>query len=285
MKERIPSPHDSNSKYKTFISSSSNSKQIVNELKMAETFRLAVAVIGNAASVSLYAAPMVTFKRVIRKKSTEEFSCIPYIIGLLNCLLFTWYGLPVVSYKWENLPLVTVNGVGVFLELSYVLIYFWYAPPKGKVRVAMTAIPVMLVFCIIALLSAFAFHDNRHRKLLVGSFGLGVSVAMYASPLVAMKKVIQTKSVEFMPLPLSLCSFLACVLWLTYGLLIRDIFVAGPSVVGVPLGVLQLVLHCKYRKGKAAEGANKGGDMEKVDLEMVGNVEKNVTVRMNGPNL
>lgn len=75
----------------------------------------------------------VTFKRVIRKKSTEEFSCIPYIIGLFNCLLFTWYGLPVVSYKWENFPLVTVNGVGIVLELSYVLIYFWYSSAKGKV--------------------------------------------------------------------------------------------------------------------------------------------------------
>jgi uncharacterized protein with PQ loop repeat len=75
----------------------------------------------------------VTFKRVIRKKSTEEFSCVPYIIALLNCLLFTWYGLPIVSYKWENFPLVTVNGVGIVLELAYVLIYFLYSTPKGKV--------------------------------------------------------------------------------------------------------------------------------------------------------
>ena len=78
----------------------------------------------------------VTFRRVIRKKSTEEFSCFPYIIGLLNCLLFTWYGLPIVSYKWENFPLVTVNGVGILLELSYVLIYFWYASAKGKVKIS-----------------------------------------------------------------------------------------------------------------------------------------------------
>ncbi|KAL2339650.1 hypothetical protein Fmac_007590 [Flemingia macrophylla] len=252
---------------------------------MEESLRLAVAVIGNAASVSLYAAPIVTFKRVIKKKSTEEFSCIPYIIGLLNCLLFTWYGLPVVSNKWENFPLVTVNGVGVVLELSYVLIYFWYASPKGKGKVAMVGIPVLLLFCIIAAVSAFAFHDSRHRKLLVGSIGLGVSVAMYASPLVVMKKVIQTKSVEFMPLPLSICSFLATLLWLTYGLLIRDIFVAGPSVIGTPLGILQLVIYFKYRKASVVEEPSKGdmekGNLEKVDMEME-IVETNVTNRMNG---
>nr|ACU24301.1 unknown [Glycine max] len=252
---------------------------------MAETIRLAVAVLGNAASVALYAAPMVTFRRVIRKKSTEEFSCFPYIIGLLNCLLFTWYGLPVVSYKWENFPLVTVNGVGIVLELSYVLIYFWYASAKGKVKVAMTAIPVLLVLSIIAAVSAFAFHDNHHRKLLVGSIGLGVSVTMYGSPLIVMKKVIQTKSVEFMPLPLSMCSFLATVFWLIYGLFIRDIFVAGPSAVGTPLGILQLVLYCKYRKGSVVEDPSKGdlekGNLEKVEME-IGKVEMNVTNHMNG---
>ncbi|MED6186838.1 hypothetical protein PIB30_070583 [Stylosanthes scabra] len=235
---------------------------------MAESVRMAIAVIGNVASVALYAAPTVTFKRVIRKKSTEEFSCIPYIVALLNCLLFTWYGLPVVSNKWENFPLVTVNGVGIAFELSYVLIYFCFASPKGKVKVAIIAIPVLIVFSAIAIASAFAFPgDHRHRKLLVGSVGLGVSIAMYASPLVVMKKVIQSKSVEFMPLPLSLCSFLASSLWLTYGILIRDIFVAGPSVVGTPLGILQLVLHCKYWNRKNNMEQQKGDTIEKLDLE------------------
>nr|KYP37969.1 Protein RUPTURED POLLEN GRAIN 1 [Cajanus cajan] len=227
----------------------------------------------------------VTFKRVIRKKSTEEFSCIPYIIGLLNCLLYAWYGLPAVSYKPENFPLATVNGVGIALELSYVLIYFWYASAKGKRKVAMTAIPVLLLFSIIAAVSAFAFHDHRHQKLLVRSIGFGVSVAMYASPLVVMKKVIQTKSVEFMPLPLSVCSFLATLLWLTYGLLIRDIFVAGPCVIGTPLGILQLVIYFNYRKGSAVEEPNKGdtekGNLEKVGIE-IGKLEMNVTNHMNG---
>ena len=50
----------------------------------------------------------------------------------------------------------------------------------------MVTIPALLVFFITAAVSVFAFHDNSHRKLLVGSLGLGVSVAMYGSPLVAM---------------------------------------------------------------------------------------------------
>lgn len=53
-------------------------------------------------------------------------------------------------------------------------------------KVAMITFPILLVFCAIALASSFAFPDHRHRKNLVGSVGLGVSIAMYASPLIVM---------------------------------------------------------------------------------------------------
>ncbi|KAK7858370.1 bidirectional sugar transporter sweet3, partial [Quercus suber] len=65
-----------------------------------------------------------------RKKSTEEFSCLPYIVALFNCLLYTWYGLPVVSYRWENFLGVTINGLGILLES--IIIYFWYASAREK---------------------------------------------------------------------------------------------------------------------------------------------------------
>ncbi|KAG6656021.1 bidirectional sugar transporter SWEET3 [Carya illinoinensis] len=231
---------------------------------MGDRLRLAVGVIGNAASLLLYAAPILTFSRVIRKKSTEEFSCAPYIIALLNCLLYTWYGLPVVSHGWENFPVVSINGLGILLEFSFVVIYFWFASARGKMKVAVTVTPVILVSCTTLIVSSFAFHDHRHRKLFVGSVGLVASVAMYGSPLVVVKQVILTKSVEFMPFYLSFFSFLASSLWMAYGLLGHDLFLAAPNLVGCPLGILQLILYCKYRKRGIMEEPNKW-DLENND--------------------
>ncbi|KAK2654087.1 hypothetical protein Ddye_013943 [Dipteronia dyeriana] len=178
----------------------------------------------------------LTFTRVIKKKSTEEFSCIPYLISLLNCLIYTWYGLPIVSYKWENFPLVTINGLGILLEISFIVIYFWFATAKTK--------------------ATFVFHDHHDRKVFVGSVGLVACVAMYGSPLVVMKQVIETKSVEFMPFYLSFFSFMASSLWMAYGLLGHDLFLASPNIVATPLGLLQLVLYCKYRKSGVTEEPN-----------------------------
>lgn len=38
-----------------------------------------------------YIFDRITFKRIIKNKSTEQFSGIPYVMTLLNCLLSAWY--------------------------------------------------------------------------------------------------------------------------------------------------------------------------------------------------
>lgn len=203
---------------------------------------------GNAASLLLFISPVLTFRRVIRKRSTEKFSCIPYIIALLNCLFYTWYGLPVVSIRWENFPVATINGSGIIFESSFILVYLWFATNKGRKKVAAVLIPVIILFTVTAFVSAFAFHDHRHRKMFVGLIGLSGSIGMYSSPLVAVKRVIKTKSVDFMPFYLSFFSFLASSLWLAYGLLSHDIVLASPNLVGCPVGIVQLVVYFMYRK-------------------------------------
>ncbi|KAI3960422.1 hypothetical protein MKW98_017146 [Papaver atlanticum] len=208
-----------------------------------ELLRYAVGIIGNVVSILLYAAPIITFRRVIEKKSTGEFSCIPYVSALLNCIIYTWYGSPLVSRGWENLSLVTINGVGIALELSFISIYFWYSSPRGRKLVTLIMAPLMFAMLVVICCLTFELEDRLVRKAIVGSIGLVVSIAMYGSPLVAVERVLRTKSVEYMPFNLSLFSFLTSLSWLVYGLLGNDILLASPNFLGVPLGILQLVVY------------------------------------------
>ncbi|XP_020527912.1 bidirectional sugar transporter SWEET3b isoform X2 [Amborella trichopoda] len=205
---------------------------------------------------------MLTFRGVIEKRSTEEFSCVPYIISLFNCLLYTWYGFPVVSDKWENITLLTINGFGVLLETSFIAIYFWFAPRQKKRLVSFLVFAVLLVFLTTASISAFFIHDHPHRKALVGSVAVVASATMYSSPLVAIGRVVQTQSVEFMPFYLSLFSFFTSSLWMAYGFLGNDLFIASPNFVGVPMAFLQLVVYYTYRKKK-----EKAREYEEADVE------------------
>lgn len=72
-----------------------------------------------------------TFRRIIRSKSTEQFSGLPYIYALLNCLICLWYGTPIIS---PGIILVfTVNSVGAVFQLAYILIFIVYAERTKKV--------------------------------------------------------------------------------------------------------------------------------------------------------
>ena len=131
---------------------------------------------------------------------------------LFNCLIYTWYGLPIVSHCWENFPLVSINGVGIVLESIFIFVYFCYASPKEKgmislesydivlclnsdieiykhmkqIKVGVLFVPLIVVFGLTTAISAVVFEDHRHRKSFVGSVGLVASISMYGSPLIVM---------------------------------------------------------------------------------------------------
>ncbi|CAK7346847.1 unnamed protein product [Dovyalis caffra] len=204
-------------------------------------------VFGNATALFLFLAPTITFKRIIKSKSTEQFSGIPYVMTLLNCLLSAWYGLPFVSKN--NILVSTVNGAGSVIEIIYVLIFIIYAPKKEKAKILGLLTLVLTIFAVVALVSLVALHGNA-RKLFCGCAAAVFSIIMYGSPLSIMRTVIKTKSVEYMPFFLSLFVFLCGTSWFVFGLLGSDPFVAVPNGVGCGLGALQLILYFIYRNNK-----------------------------------
>jgi len=72
-----------------------------------------------------------TFRRIMRNKSTEQFSGLPYIYALLNCLICLWYGTPFISHS--NAMLMTVNSVGATFQLCYIILFIMHTDKKNKV--------------------------------------------------------------------------------------------------------------------------------------------------------
>ncbi|XP_027090960.1 bidirectional sugar transporter SWEET1-like [Coffea eugenioides] len=214
---------------------------------MKEIAHFVFGVFGNASALFLFLAPVITFRRIIIKRSTEQFSGVPYVMTLLNCLLSAWYGLPFVSP--HNLPVSTINGTGAAIEIIYVLIFLIFAPKKEKTKIFSILVLVITAFAAVALVSLFVLH-GQSRKLFCGLAATIFSITMYASPLTIIRLVIKTKSVEFMPFFLSLFVFLCGTSWFIFGLLGRDPFVAIPNGFGSGLGTVQLILYAIYHDNK-----------------------------------
>ncbi|CAK9134248.1 unnamed protein product [Ilex paraguariensis] len=205
---------------------------------------------GDAFGLLLFLAPMVTFKRIIMNKSTEQFSGIPYVMTLLNCLLSFWYGLPFVSKN--NVQVSVINGTGAVLEFIYVLIFLIFAPKKEKAKILGLLTFILTVFSAIAFVSMLALR-GKNRNRFCGLAASVFSIIMYASPLSVMRMVIKTKSVEFMPFFLSLFVFLCGTSWFIFGLLGKDPFIYVSNGFGSALGAMQLILYAIYRDKKKGD--------------------------------
>ncbi|KAG1328148.1 Bidirectional sugar transporter SWEET1a [Cocos nucifera] len=233
-----------------------------------EVAHLVFGIFGNVTALFLFLSPIVTFWRIIRHKSTEDFSGIPYNMTLLNCFLSAWYGLPFVSPN--NLLVSTINGTGAVIELVYVMIFIVYASRKERMKTLAFFTIVATVSAMVALFSLLIFHHGHGRQLFCGFAAAIFSVIMYGSPLSIMRLVIRTKSVEFMPFFLSLFSFLCGTSWFIFGLLGRDPFVTVPNGCGSALGAVQLILYAIYRNHKGAAAAAAAAAKE-AEVEMNGN--------------
>ena len=111
----------------------------------------------------------------------EQYSTVPYMATLLNCMMWVLYGLPLVHP--HSMLVITINGTGMAIELTYVTLFLLYStgPARRKV-VLLLAAEVAFVGAVAAMVLTLA-HSHGKRSMVVGVlFGIG----MYAAPLSVM---------------------------------------------------------------------------------------------------
>ena len=89
-----------------------------------------------------------------------------------------------------------------------------------------------------------------HAETMIGNLAVLFCVAMFASPLAALKTVLQTKSAKSIPLPFTLATVLNCFLWSVVGLFdMHDVNVYFPNLLGLGFGMAQVFLRLLYGDG------------------------------------
>ncbi|KAJ3692317.1 hypothetical protein LUZ60_012667 [Juncus effusus] len=211
-----------------------------------DTIRTAIGVLGNAIALVLFLSPVPTFYKIWKKRSVEQFSPIPYIATLMNCMMWVLYGLPIVHP--HSLLVITINGAGTFIELSYILLFLLYSQGKKRLQVLAMFVGAIVFVAIVAVVVITTAHTHERRSMIVGILCVILCIMMYAAPLSVMKMVIQTKSVEYMPLFLSVAAFFNGVCWTVYALIRFDPYITIPNGLGVVFAIGQLILYAIYYK-------------------------------------
>jgi len=226
----------------------------------SEAIRNAVGILGNVISFGLFLSPLPTFLTIIKKKDVEKFSPVPYLATLLNCLLWCFYGLPIV--RPNSLLVITINGAGLVFEAVYLTIFLLYSNPKLKTKIILIILAELAFMAVVVGVVLKFIHTLEMRQAVVGIICTIFNIGMYAAPLSVMKLVIQTKSVKYMPFTLSLVSFFNGICWTTYALIKFDLYITIPNGTGTFLGLVQLMIYAIYYKSTP-----QGEETEK-DVEM-----------------
>ncbi|XP_061367657.1 bidirectional sugar transporter N3-like [Gastrolobium bilobum] len=209
------------------------------------TLAFTFGMLGNVISFLVFLAPVPTFYRIYKKKSTEGFQSLPYLVALFSCMLWLYYAL----IKRDAFLLITINSFGCVVEIIYIILYIIYAPRDARnLTIKLFLAMNMGSFALILSVTHLAVHGPLRVQVL-GWICVSVSVSVFAAPLSIVAQVVRTKSVEFMPFNLSFTLTLSAIMWFGYGLFLKDICIALPNVLGFALGLLQMLLYSIYRNG------------------------------------
>lgn len=202
--------------------------------------------LGNIVSFMVYLAPVPTFYKIYKKKSTEGFQSVPYVVGLFSAMLWIYYAF----LKPDTTLLITINSVGCFIQTFYICFFLFYATKKAKMDTVKLLLSMNVVGLGLVILLTQFLAKGSNRAQIVGWICLIFSFCVFVAPLCVLRQVIKTKSVEYMPFQLSFFLTLSAVMWFFYGLLRKDYNIAIPNVLGFTLGVIQMALYLIYKKAK-----------------------------------
>nr|XP_043620151.1 bidirectional sugar transporter NEC1-like [Erigeron canadensis] len=227
---------------------------------------------GNIISFLVFLAPLPTFYKIYRKKSSEGYQAIPYMVALFSAALLLYYAF----LKTNAYMIISINGFGCFIELIYLAVYLFYAPKTSKI----STIKYISIFNVgglgTVMILSMLFVKGQERVELVGWTCAVINLAVFAAPLSIMRTVIRTKSVEYMPFMLSFFLTLCATAWFFYGFFVNDYFIAVPNIAGFLFGIAQMILYCVYKdcnkqngKDQTQKPNKKSTDQDHFELEVV----------------
>ncbi|KAL8540903.1 hypothetical protein ACS0TY_002233 [Phlomoides rotata] len=223
-----------------------------------------VGIIGNIVSIISFASSIGTFKEIVKKKSSENYKGVPYVTTLLSTSLWILYGS---LDPDDGVLIVTVNAVGVTSQLTYLILFLFYASKERKVKYFGFILLDLVFLGMVVAITFAAFHGDS-RRVFIGVLCATFTIAMYAAPLTAVARVIRTKSIKYMPFFLSFSLVVNAAVWFTFAMLLKDYYVLVPNAVGIVLGSLQLIVYFVYMiKSSTSEFDDTVAVEEKQDLE------------------
>jgi hypothetical protein len=258
-------------------------------------------------SNALFMAPFTAVLARVQAKSLGKLNPLPVGMTVLSSWAWLQYGLSVPDpyIVAGNLPALTAAVYGLLLMLP--LMHEARHAPALQMVVRVFVGGCFVAFSLWAYL-IFARVDSAQRSSTLGSYatvifivcthgshsarshshvhtashrvttdgdGIGAcSQVLAASPLSSMRTVLATRDASSIYAPMTAAQCVNCMLWTVYGLAAaHDVFVWGPNLTGLVLGLMQLALKLCFPSTPRALARSDASRMSATDVEMMDDPE------------
>ena len=191
-------------------------------------------------TVCYYMAPVIPFINVLKGKLNFEESPVIYVTTCyVNCFIWYIYGDMIFSdqMKLSNM----VAAISCFILL---VIYLIYEIRKYLIDSILNAL--ILGSGTWAIYRAFTIVIDDDR--IVGKILIVTQFIVYFSPAQIIYRVIKDKNYIMIPIYSAWVYLFACIAWVIYGVLITDIYIIFPFVIGIILCLIQIIIFLNFKR-------------------------------------
>jgi len=216
-------------------------------------------------SNALFMAPFTAVRARVRANALGDLNPLPVAMTVLSSWAWLQYGLSIPDpyIVAGNLPALTAAVYGFVLMLP---LMSNASPDLHRVQLIFTG-GAFANFCLWAYL-IFAGVDAKQRSSTLGSWATVIFIILAASPLSSMRMVCAKRDAESIYAPMTAAQCVNCALWTVYGLAAaHNVFVWGPNLTGLLLGLAQLVLKVAF-PSKAQDQSARTRITARVDEEL-----------------
>ncbi|KAG6592540.1 MtN3-like protein [Phytophthora cinnamomi] len=220
----------------------------------------ALRVLTTVAALMVGISPLPDFYRIHKTQSTGEVSILPITLLFCNSFLWSIYGC------WSNniFPVLVCNVYGMSTSVVFSSIFYRWSSDRAAVHKIWTRAACVLTAATLYLVLGSCGATGQTHDGVASTFGfiaVTINIALYASPLANMKKVVETKDASSLPITISAVFLGNAALWVVYAIAAGDMFVMVPNLLGMLLCAAQVALYIKFRPSRdqdASEATNFG---------------------------
>jgi len=148
------------------------------------------------------------------------------------------------GYLIRSVVLIGVNFFGALLSLYYCMIFLALSDEvKRRQQLTLFGISLLLLEGLITVI----YFDGDLGVVVLGVCASVLNVAVCAAPLVQLREIIRTRSVENLSLQFACASVASGLIWTVFGVLIADLNVAISNALAFVFALVQVMLFVIFR--------------------------------------